>query len=143
MMKTGIGISPWISVRSRVTTNVPVSSQDSTSYHTFFETLNDEKFGLALVSLLKNDEILRMSVPNLKGCTTSSKWFSAIYLSLYAVSRQLEQSELYDALLDLYKLNNHEFHYLLFWIRSHSETAPIYNSYYEYWMSLYWRYSDV
>ena len=121
----------------------PVSSQDSTSYHTFFETLNDEEFGLALVSLLKNDEILRMSVPNFKGCNTSSKWFSAIYLSLYAVSRQLEQSELYDALLDLYKLNDHEFHYLLFWIRSHSETAPIYNSYYEYWMSLYWRYSDV
>ncbi len=120
-----------------------LSSQDLTTYHTFFETLNEETFGSALVALMKNDEILRLALPNLEGCKSSSKWFSAIYLSLYAVSYQLEKFELFGALRQLYPLSIRDFHFLLPWIRAHSETAPIYNSYYEYWMSLYWRYSDV
>lgn len=108
----------------------------------FFKKLDENIFTMVLTDLVTCYPLF-YAEPYIKGFKESSKWKCIIFLSLYAVCLQIERTIILERLEKIYHLNKVEYTYLIEWIGSNTETSYIYNSYYEYWMLLFWEENNV
>lgn len=108
----------------------------------FLKTIRQPAFEKGLLQIIQQKPLF-YAEPNLRGFITSTKWKSIIFLSLTAVSTQLNKQSLLKTLQNLWSFNHKTYVYLLKWLNNHEETTRIYNAYYEYWMNRFWEEKNV
>jgi hypothetical protein len=108
----------------------------------FLKKLQTENFSSELAGIIGIPPLI-YAEPYLKGFKTSSKWKCVIFLSLTAVCKQLNRQPFLEKLQELWCFDHKTYIYLLKWINNHENTARIYTSYYQYWMTRFWEETNV